>query len=61
MSVDRDRDNFWDNDDPFPDFFNSPDCSVGRTTPAGGAGTVLFLMLLGVFARRLTVGRRRRG
>jgi mono/diheme cytochrome c family protein len=60
MSVDRDRDNFWDNDDPFPDFFNSPDCSVGRTTPAGGAGTVLFLMLLGVFARRLTVGRRRR-
>jgi hypothetical protein len=60
MSVDRDRDNFWDYDDPFPDFFNSPDCGVGPTTPAGSTASVLFLMVLGVFARRLTVGRRRR-
>jgi len=60
MGVDRDRDNFWDYDDPFPDFFNSPDCSIGRTTPAGSAGAVLFLMALGAFARRLTIGRRRR-
>jgi DNA-binding beta-propeller fold protein YncE len=60
MGIDRDRDNLWDYDDPFPGFFNSPDCSIGRTTPAGGAGSVLFLMVLGVLARRLTVGRRRR-
>jgi DNA-binding beta-propeller fold protein YncE len=60
MSVDRDRDNFWDNDDPFPDFFNTPDCGVGRTSPSGSAGSLLFLMLLGLFARRVTVGRRRR-
>jgi YVTN family beta-propeller protein len=59
MALDRDRDGFWDFDDPFPDFFNSPDCSVGPSTPAGSAGSVLFLMLLGVFARRLTIGRRR--
>jgi mono/diheme cytochrome c family protein len=60
MSVDRDRDNLWDYDDPVPDYFNSPDCSIGRTTPAGGAGAVLFLMVLGVFACRVTIGRRRR-
>jgi len=60
MGIDRDRDLLWDNDDPFADFFNSLDCGVGRTTPASSAGSVLFLMVLGVFARRLTIGRRRR-
>jgi hypothetical protein len=60
MGIDRDRDNIWDYDDPFPGFFNSPDWSIGRTTPAGSAGNVSFLMMLGVLARRLTMGRRRR-
>ena len=60
MAVDRDRDNFWDYDDPFPDFFNSPDCRVGPSTPSRGAGSVLFLLVLGVVARRLAAGRRRR-
>ena len=60
MAIDRDRDNFWDYDDPYPDYFTDPDCSVGRTTPEGSAGSVLFLIVLGAFARRLTVGRRRR-
>jgi DNA-binding beta-propeller fold protein YncE len=60
MSVDRDRDNFWDYDDPFPDFFNSPDCGIGPTTPSGSAGSVLFLLMLGIAARRLTIGRGRR-
>jgi hypothetical protein len=60
MSVDRDRDNFWDYDDPYADFFNSPDCSVGPMTPEGGAGSVLFLLMLGVGARWSASGRRRR-
>ena len=60
MGIDRDRDLLWDNDDPFADFFNSPDCGVGPTTPAGSVGSLLFLVVLGVFARRLTVGRRQR-
>jgi mono/diheme cytochrome c family protein len=60
MGLDRDRDGFFNFDDPYADFFNTPDCSVGHTTPAGSAGSVLFLMLLGAFARRLASGRRRR-
>jgi hypothetical protein len=60
LAFDRDRDALWDFDDPFPDFFNSPECNIGRTTPAGSVGSLLFLMVLGAFARRLTIGRRRR-
>jgi YVTN family beta-propeller protein len=60
MGIDRDGDQLADGVDPVPDHFNSLDCSIGRTTPAGSAGNVLFLMMLGVLARRLTMGRRRR-
>jgi hypothetical protein len=60
MGVDRDRDNLWDYDDPFPDFFNTPDCRVGPMTPSGSTGSLLFLMMLGVLGRRLAIGRRRR-
>jgi DNA-binding beta-propeller fold protein YncE len=60
MAFDRDRDALWDFDDPYPDFYNSLQCNIGRTTPAGSVASVLFLMVLGAFARRLTIGRRRR-
>jgi YVTN family beta-propeller protein len=60
MGFDRDEDGLWDFDDPFPDFFTILECNIGRTTPARSAASVLFLMVLGAFARRATIGRRRR-
>jgi hypothetical protein len=60
MAIDRDRDNFWNFDDPYPDYFTNLDCSVGRITPAGSVGSMLWLLLLGLAARGVTTGRRRR-
>lgn len=61
MVIDRDRDMLWNADDVAPALFNEPDCSIGRTTPTGSAGSALFLLMLGLVARRFAVGRRRLG
>ncbi len=60
MAIDRDRDGLRNYVDPFPDFYNSPDCSIGPSTPARNAGGVLLLLLLGVVGRRVAAGRGRR-
>lgn len=60
MAIDRDRDSLWNNVDPVPNFFNDPDCSVAPMTPARGGSSLLLLVLVGLAARRLAVGRRRR-
>jgi hypothetical protein len=61
MGVNRDRDVFFDGNDPEPGRFNTVDCSVGPSSPTKMAMHGLLFVLLLMLTRRIVVGRRRCG
>jgi hypothetical protein len=59
MGINRDRDKYLDGDDSAPNA-KVRTCRVAPSSPGETAASVMMLLLLGVFGRRLTIGRRRR-
>jgi len=62
--IDRDRDRLLDGEDSVPTIpfrpRSSSDCGIASSSPAQSAGDALFLLVLGMVARRVAWGRRRR-
>jgi DNA-binding beta-propeller fold protein YncE len=60
--IDRDRDKLLDGQDSAPTvpFVPRTDCSIAPASPATTGFNALFLLALGILARRVTSGRRRR-